>query len=294
MVPYFAAMLVPWAVKYFITSQLRISGTTLWVIGISLDVIFYLALIVCALVGMNRVAVVLVAHPRIAPARIDAQLIRLALQILGIVIAVGVVLYGGQELGVPLATLLAGAGVGGVAIALAAQDTLKNIFGSIMLFLDKPFRVGERIVVKGHDGVVKEIGLRSTRLALLSGHVTSIPNEEVARVDIENIGRRPFIRRVADLAIPLDTPLETVDRAVQAIRQILNDHEGMKPDYPPRVYFTDIARDALTIRVIYWYHPPAYWDYLAFSERFNRQVMQEFEALGIPFALPSTKTVLSR
>jgi MscS family membrane protein len=156
----------------------------------------------------------------------------------------------------------------------------------------KLYRVGERIVVKGHDGIVTDIGLRSTRIALLTGHVTSIPNEEMAKVDIENIGRRPHIRRIADLAIPLDTPLEKIEAAIAAIRKILENHDGMDPRFPPRVYFTEIGRDALTIRVIYWFHPAAYWEYLAFGEQFNRDVMKQLETLGVRLALPSNRTVL--
>ena len=121
-----------------------------------------------------------------------------------------------------------------------------------------------------------------------------LPRCWMARVDIENIGRRPHIRRIVDIAIPLDTPLEKVDQAVAAIRKILENHDGMDPEFPPRVYFTAIGRDALTIRVIYWFHPAAYWDYLAFCESFSRAVLQQLESLGVELALPSTKTVLQR
>ena len=147
--------------------------------------------------------------------------------ILMIVLAVLVWL---DNLGFNVGTLLAGLGVGGVAFALAAQDTLKNLFGSVMVLLDKPYRVGQRIVAKGHDGVVEDIGLRSTRLRLLSGHQATIPNEQMANTDIENIDRRPNIRRLFNIAIRYDTPLEKVDRAVTIIEGILDNHEGMDPD----------------------------------------------------------------
>ena len=95
-----------------------------------------------------------------------------------IVAAVIVFLEGGKYLGIPLTTLLASAGVGGVAVALAAQDSLKNFFGTMMIILDKPYRLDERIVIKGYDGFVEEIGLRSTKLRLLNGHQATIPNED--------------------------------------------------------------------------------------------------------------------
>ncbi len=199
-----------------------------------------------------------------------------------------------DNIGFNISALLAGLGVGGIAIALAAQDTLKNFLGSLMIFLDKPYEVGERIVVQGHDGVVEEIGLRSTKMRLLTGHQTTIPNDEMARIDIENIGRRPHIRRLTNIAIRYDTPLEKIEKAVRIIADILENHEGMDPEFPPRVYFNEFNKDSLNIIMLCWYHPPAYWDFLAFNQRVNTQIMREFEKEGIKFALPSTRTYLTQ
>jgi MscS family membrane protein len=217
--------------------------------------------------------------------------LRTALIIVIIIVAALVWL---DNLGFQVTTLLAGLGVGGLAVALACQDTLKNLIGSVMILLDKPYRVGQRIVVKGHDGVVEEIGLRSTRLRLLSGHQTSIPNDEMARADIENIGRRPHIRRLTNIAIPNNTPLDKIERAVKIIGGILEDHEGMDPEFPPRVYFNEFRRDALNIMVIYWYHPADYWAFQDLNQRVNRQILQEFEKEGIKLALPATTTFLAQ
>jgi len=153
--------------------------------------------------------------------------------------------------------------------------------------LDKPYQVGQRIVAKGHDGVVEDIGLRSTRLRLLTGHQTTIPNEQMATTDIENIDRRPNIRRQFNIAIRYDTPLEKVDRALNIIQGILDNHEGMDPELPPRVCFNEFNRDSLNIFIVFWYHPPDYWALMALNQRINRQIMREFEQAGIQFALPS-------
>jgi MscS family membrane protein len=199
-----------------------------------------------------------------------------------------------DNIGFEVTTLLAGLGVGGLAVALACQDTLKNLIGSIMILLDKPYQVGQRIVVKGHDGVVEEIGLRSTRLRLLTGHQTTIPNDEMARADIENIGRRPHIRRLTNIAITYDTPLDLVKKAVSIIQEVLNDHEGMDPEFPPRVYFNEFNPSSLNLMVIYWYHPADYWGFVEFSQKVNLQIMERFEEEGIRFALPATTTHLSQ
>ena len=211
-----------------------------------------------------------------------------------IVIALLAALVWLDNIGFDVGTILAGLGVGGLAVALAAQDTLKNFLGSIMILLDRPYQVGHRIVVKGHDGIVEEIGLRSTKMRLLTGHQTTVPNEEMAKVDIENIGRRPHIRRLTNITVTYDTPPEKVEKAVQIIRDILDDHEGMDPEFPPRVHFSEFNPDSLNILMLYWYHPPAYWDFLAFNERVNLQIMHEFAREGIEFAFPTTTTYLAQ
>ena len=199
-----------------------------------------------------------------------------------------------DNIGFNISALLAGLGVGGIAVALAAQDTLKNFFGSVMILLDKPYSIGQRVTVKGHDGVVEEIGLRSTRIRLLTGHQTTVPNDQMANVDIENIGRRPYIRRLTNITITYDTPPEQIERAVNIIETILDNHEGMKPDFPPRVYFNEFNSDSLNLLVLYWYHPPDYWNFLAFSQRVNLQIMREFKKEGIQFAFPTSTTYLTQ
>ena len=290
----FAAMLIPLLLKYFVEQQIRIAGTPLHVMMFLLEGVFVIAAIVVLIGAGSRVAELIISNPKINPRGLDAQFIRLCCRVSSIVAATAVFLAGGQNMGVPLATLLAGAGVGGLAVALAAQDTLKNVFGSMMIILDRPYRVGERIVTKTYDGVVEEIGLRSTKIRLLTGHQVSIPNEDMARSDIENIGRRPHIRRKSDIAIPLDTPPEKAQRAVEIIREILKDHEGQKEDYPPRVFLNDFNRDSLNIRMIYWFHPPNYWDFLAFSQKVNVEIMERFAAEEIAFALPTSATIMSQ
>ena len=288
------AMAVPLVARYFIKDQLRITGDLLVGLTYVLDVAFLFALVIIVLGTGSRLSALIIATPWIKPRGLDAQLVRLVCRVLSIVAAVIIVLEGGRVIGIPLTTLLAGAGVGGLALALAAQDTLKNVFGSIMISLDKPYRIGERILVKGYDGVVEEVGLRSTKIRLLTGHLTTIPNEEMARSDIENIGRRPHIRRISDIPIPLDTPSEKIERAVNIVREALDNHEGMDSDFPPRVYFNDFNRDSFNIRMILWYHPAKYWDFLTFSQKLNQQIVEAFEIDGIQFAPPTNITYVSQ
>ena len=193
----------------------------------------------------------------------------------------------------PLTSIIAGLGIGGLALALAAQDTVKNFFGSLVLFVDKPFEMGDRIVVDGHDGPVTEVGLRSTKIRTLEGHVVTVPNGELANKAIQNIGKRAHIRRIVDLTITYDTPSKKIDRALEIVKEILDDHEGMDNEFPPRVFFNEFNAASLNIRALYWYHPPNYWDFMAFSERFNKEVFRRFNEEGIDFAFPTQTLYLA-
>lgn len=190
----------------------------------------------------------------------------------------------------PIATVVAGLGIGSLAIALAAQDTLKHFIGSFVIAGDKPFEIGERVVVDGHDGPVEEIGLRSTTIRTLEGHMVSIPNGELANRTILNIGKRPFIRRLANVTITYDTPPEKIQEGIDIIKKILDNHEGMKEEFPPRVFFSGLNNDSLNILMLFWYHPPDYWQFMEFSQKVNFEIIKQFNAAGIDFAFP-TQTV---
>jgi MscS family membrane protein len=244
--------------------------------------------------------------------QIDKQLIRLGFRMLAVLVSVILVIEGMQQIGFSLATMVAGAGVTGLAIALAAQDTLKNVFGGLMLALDRPFEVGQRVLIKGYDGTIEEVGLRSTKVRTLIGHQISIPNEDAARMEVENIGRRPYIRRDLNVTITYDTPPEKIARAVEILQGILavpetapdeaatpgeqtpHPNEAVnQPGYLPRVYFSDLNADSLNLLVVYWFHPPDHWLCLEFAHRVNMQIMERFKAEGIDFAFPSQTMYLA-
>jgi MscS family membrane protein len=189
--------------------------------------------------------------------------------------------------------LLGGLGVGGLAVALAAQDTIKNFFGSFMIIVDKPFHVGDRIRFAGYDGPVEQVGFRTTRLRTLEGHQVTIPNSKISDSAVENVDRRPHIRRVANITITYDTPPDKVRRGIEIIKEILDNHEGMSPDYPPRVYFSEFNDASLNILVYYWYHPGSWWNYLEFTHKVNMQILERFNAEGIEFAFPTQTLYLA-
>jgi MscS family membrane protein len=187
-----------------------------------------------------------------------------------------------------IGALIAGLGIGGLAFAFAAKDMLANFFGSVTIFADRPFTMGERIVVQGYDGTVEEVGFRSTRIRLLNGHLVTIPNATMANEAVENIARRPSIKRVLDVTVTYDTSPEKVQEGVDIIREMLDARLQHFPvDYPPRVYFSDFNAASLNIIVYYWFTPADWWQYLEFNHDFNMELLRRFNEAGIEFAFPT-------
>lgn len=222
---------------------------------------------------------------------IDDMLIPIVGKSIKVGVVILVVLQAAQTLSdQPITSILAGIGIGGLALGLAAQDTIRNFFGSLMIFADKPFNVGELIDLEGKLGSIMEVGVRTTKIRTLDGHVLTVPNGNLANMTIHNIGKRPYIRRVFDVTVTYDTSSEKVDRAVELLKEILDNHEGMNEDFPPRVYFDNLNADSLNIKCFYWFHPPDYWQYMEFTEKVNREIFRRFNEEEIDFAFP-TQTI---
>ena len=228
--------------------------------------------------------------------QVDSQLItpiRKTLRILVVIIAVLFIV--GAVFKYDVRAWLAGLGIAGLAVSLAAQDSLKNLFGSITILIDRPFRVGERIIYGGYDGVIEEIGFRSTTVRTGSGNLVSIPNSVIVSSSVENVGRRPFIKRTINVTITYDTPKIKIEEGVEILKNILEEEGIREPihpsigenEYPPRVYFSDLDAQYLNIIVIYWFSPPAYWDYMEHGQRVNFRIFEEYDRAGIDFAFPT-------
>jgi MscS family membrane protein len=270
------------------SEHVRSTADTLIQLMISVSIAYFLyRLVDVAEYYLNRYA-------ESTESTLDDMLVPLIRKTVRVVIVIIVGLYIAESVsGKPMSTIIAGLGLGGLAFALAAQDTIKNFFGSIMILLDKPFAVGDRISIEGFDGPVEEVGFRSTKVRTLTGHIVTIPNDKMASSTVENVGRRPYIRRTMNITITYDTPPDKVEKAVKIIEDLLKNHEGMNPDFPPRVFFNDFNDWSLNLLAIYWYHPPDYWAFCAFSQDFNLKLMRAFEEEGIEFAFPTQTLYLA-
>lgn len=189
------------------------------------------------------------------------------------------------------AEILAMIGIGGLAIGLASQDTVKNFFGTAMLIIDRPFTVGDIIDFgTGTPATVVRIGARSTRLRTFEDHEISIPNADLANRIVTTISAREKIRREMNLGLTYDTSPEKIEEAVSVIKSVLTDSGKLAPGNAPLVFFSDFNDFSLNIRVIYAYADSDVVAANAFAHSVNLEILRRFNAAGIRFAFP-TQTV---
>lgn len=209
-----------------------------------------------------------------------------------IIIVAGILIVQNMT-GIAAGPLLASFGLGGLAVALAAKESLTNLFGTLTILLEKPFVIGDRVKIEGYDGMVESLGYRSTRLRTWDGHIVSIPNQKLMGSNFENISRRPHIRWQTDIGITYDTTPEKVQRAVTIIEEILDRHEGMTEFWPPWVHFTGFDDWCLKISIMAWYSPPDLRQYREWVQKTCLEIMHRFGEEGISFAFPTQTLVLT-
>ncbi|MFN3410032.1 MAG: mechanosensitive ion channel family protein [Limisphaerales bacterium] len=208
-------------------------------------------------------------------------IIRKTLKAFVIVVATLVTL---SNIGVNITAAIASLSIGGLALGLAAQDTVANLFGAVSILLDKPFRIGDRIRLPDVDGTVESIGLRSTRIRNLDGHLITVPNKTMGNATITNITRRPNIKTVMNIGITYDTPRPKVERALALLNEIYKAHPMTADVW---IAFDKFADCSLNILVIHWWNSTVYKDYLGGMQELNLAIKERFDAEGISFAFPT-------
>ena len=224
---------------------------------------------------------------------LDAALIRLCFRILSIVAALSVVLYAAGQLGVSITPIIAGLGVGGLAVALAIRPTLENVVGGFVLFGDKPVRVGEFCSFGSMMGTVEEIGLRSTRLRGLDRTVITVPNAEFAQMQIVNFTRRDMNLFQCKLGLRYETTPDQLRFVAAKIKKLLIQHSKVSPD-PARVRF-DTFGDSAYILDVFAFVVSADWnEFMAVKEDLNFRIAEIVREAGTGFAFPSQTVYLTR
>ncbi len=210
-------------------------------------------------------------------------MIRRALKI--IVTAFGLVFIA-QNLDVDVTSLLAGLGIGGLAFALAAKDTVENLFGSFTVLADRPFKIGDWVVIGDLEGTVEELGLRSTRIRTFYNSLITIPNSNLVNTAVDNYGERQYRRISTALGVQYDTPPATIEAFCEGIRELIRNHPYTRKDFY-MVYFDRFDAFSLGIRLYCFHEVPDWGTELRERQRLYIDILHLAKKLGVEFAFPT-------
>ena len=192
--------------------------------------------------------------------------------------------------GYDVGALLAGVGIGGIAMAMAAKDFVANIFGGITVFIDRPFRVGDRVKVSGIDGTVIEIGIRSTRIKTLQGRTVTIPNNQFTNTVVENVTAEPSRKMSIQLGLTYDATEKDIQLALDILKKIVDDHEQTEEDVT--VWFSGFGDFSLNVNCTYYINKQGHWANTPTD--INLSILKEFNANNLEFAFPTQTVILDK
>jgi MscS family membrane protein len=204
------------------------------------------------------------------------------------IVAFGVV-YTAQSLNINIVPLVTGLGIGGLAFAFAAKDTIENFFGSVAVILDRPFEVGDWVIIGDVEGTVEELGFRSTRVRTFYNSQVTIPNSTLVRATVDNYGRRRFRRWKTTIGVQYDTPPEKLVAFTEGIRELVRQHPYTRKDFY-QVWCHDFADSSLNILLYIFHEVPDWSTELRERERLFVDIVRLADRLGVQFAFP-TRTV---
>jgi MscS family membrane protein len=224
--------------------------------------------------------------------RFDDLLVPLVRKSLKVFIGAFGLVFVADTLDIEVSSLLAGLGLGGLAVALAAQDTVKNLFGSLTVLVDRPFSVGDWVVVGDHEGTVEEVGFRSIRIRTFYNSLITLPNSNLISSAVDNYGARRFRRWSTRLGIAYDTPPERIEAFCEGIRELVRRHPTTRKD-TFHVYLNAFGDSALEVLLYVFFEEPDWGAELAARHRLALDVLRLADTLGVELAFP-TRTVWLR
>ncbi len=215
---------------------------------------------------------------------LDDQLLPIARKTISISIWVLAVVVGLNNAGYDVTALIAGLGIGSFAFALAAKDSISHVFGGFVLFTDKPFSINDRIITKGYDGVVKEVGVRSTRIQTLDGRMVTLPNGSIANDSIINVSMETARKITVDLKLTYDTTTEKMQKAMDILQNISKENQFVD-DSRTITAFTAFDDYSLNIRYIYYIIKGS--DIFGTMTEINMEILKQFNGNKLEFAFPT-------
>jgi MscS family membrane protein len=271
---------------YAVVHLLGFTGIASRVLGVILKVTLSVIILWMAYRMLNVFSDYLVRAMRKTESTLDDQLVPLisrALKVLLIILG-GLIII--QNFGVNVVSLLAGLGIGGMAIAFAAKDMVANFFGSLMILFDSPFQVGDWIVMGSSEGTVEEIGFRSTKIRTFYNSVISIPNADLATKAVDNMGRREYRRVREVLGITYDTPAEKIEAFLEGIKNIIKNNPATRKDYF-HVVFNAYGDSGLNILLYFFLEVPDWSAELVEKQNIMLEILRLASELKVDFAFPT-------
>jgi MscS family membrane protein len=225
--------------------------------------------------------------------KFDDLLIPLIRKSIKIFIAVVGTLFVASNIGFDIKSILAGLGLGGLAFALAAQDTVKNLFGSLTLLGDRPFDVGDWVVIGDIEGTVETVGIRSSRIRTFYNSIITLPNGNLITANVDNLGKRKFRRWKTMVQVTYGTPPDTIEAFVEGIRELIRVHPYTRKDYF-HVYLNAFGAHSLDILVYMFFLSPDWGTELRERHRIMMDIIRLANRLGVQFAFPTQTLYLTR
>ncbi|HKK74060.1 MAG TPA: mechanosensitive ion channel family protein [Saprospiraceae bacterium] len=219
--------------------------------------------------------------------KMDEQLVPLLTRTLQAVIFVIAILSAMRLFNVNITAWIAGISIGGLAIALAAQDTIKNLFGSVTIFFDKPFQIGDWVNFNGVDGTVEEVGFRSTRLRTFANSVVYVPNGKLADMVINNYGLRVYRRYSTKLAIAYDTPPHLIEQFIEGLKELVVHHPDTRKDYY-EVHLNEMSASSLDILFYIFFSVKDWSSELKAKHDMLLNILRLAAKIGVRFAYPTS------
>jgi MscS family membrane protein len=271
---------------FLFTDQVRMTGDVLFAAKTGLRIGMFGGCVVLVQAVLTRLGEAVIRSRRLRPGTIDTQVMRLGFRILTVLAMAWMVILGADSMGISVAPLIAGLGVGGLAVALAAQHTVENFIAGLVLYADKPVRIGENCQFGEHQGTVEQIGLRSTRIRGSDRTVVSIPNSEFAKLRLVNYTRRDKIPLKTVLGLRYETTADQLRHVLAALRQLLTRHPQIHAE-SVRVRFTGYGAYSLDVEVFALAETNDWATFLAIQEDVLLEVMDVVTGSGCGFAFPS-------
>ena len=220
-------------------------------------------------------------HAQEGDRKFNDQLFSLIRKSFAFFIIIVAVMLTAANLGVNITAAITSLSIGGLAVGLAAQDTLANLFGAIAVFADKPFQLGDQIKLDAAEGTVEAVGLRSTRVRNPDGFLVAIPNKTINNAAITNMSKRSSIKTTMNLALARTLPAEKLKQAVSVLQEIYRSNPMTQDVW---VSFNQFTAERLNIMIVHWWKGTDYQKYLAGIQEMNLAVKEKFDAEGIQFA----------